>query len=117
MIGAFRLQSRTHLEQRFLDTGSDTGWRFRQFVKLSRYLPNRTRMSLEIYDEMFLDLNGTDWGQRSGFSQNRLFIGLGVRLDERRRSRIEVGYLNQFLNRSRQDRINQILSVNLFASF
>jgi hypothetical protein len=35
------VSTRTRLEQRFLNTGDDTGWRFRQFLKLTTTLIKR----------------------------------------------------------------------------
>lgn len=116
-VGAFGFQSRTRLEQRFLDTGSETGWRFRQFVKASWSLPGDSRFSLAGYDEVFLNMNETDWGQRIGFAQNRLFLGVGIKLGESRRTKLEVGYLNQRIDGVTNDRMNHILSINLFLNF
>ncbi len=113
-IGNIDFQSRTRLEQRFLDNGSGTGWRFRQFVKVGWDLPHLSRFSLVGYDEVFFDLNDTDWGQRTGFAQNRLFAGLGAKLGD---AKVEVGYLNQYLNRSGADNMNHIFSLNLFLNF
>jgi hypothetical protein len=36
--GSLGFQSRTRLEQRFVENGSDTGWRFREFVKATHPL-------------------------------------------------------------------------------
>jgi uncharacterized protein DUF2490 len=111
------LSSRTRLEQRFLNTGDEVGWRFRQFVKGTRPIAADSRLYLSVYDEVFVDLNDTDWGQRSGISQNRLFLGLGWKFGSSTRpgpASLEVGYLNQFINRPRIDRMNHILSINLF---
>ena len=116
-IGAIGFQSRTRLEQRFLDTGSATGWRFRQFVKTSWNIGGASRFSLEAYDEVFMNMNRTDWGQRTGFAQNRLFLGVGMKLGDRGRTKIEVGYLNQYLDRVNRDVENHILSLNLFLNF
>ena len=117
-IGRFSLASRTRLEQRFLDTGDNVGWRFRQFVKVALPIAAKSRLFLAAYNEAFFDLNDTDWGQRAGFSQNRLFVGLGWKFDSPAREgslSVEVGYLNQFIhNQSKTDRINHILSINLF---
>ena len=115
------LSSRTRLEQRFLDTGDDLGWRFRQFVKGTIPIAGNSQLFLSVYDEVFFDLNGTDWGQSSGFSQNRLFLGLGWRFDPPLRGvplSVEVGYLNQLIRkRSSSDRLNHILSINFFLNF
>ena len=116
-IGDVALQSRTRLEQRFLDTGARTGWRFRQFVKASWNLQPQSRYSLVGYEEVFVDLNDTDFGQSTGFSQNRLFAGLGMGLDGGGRARLEVGYLNQFSSGTTIDTMNHLLSINLFLNF
>ena len=120
-IGRLKLSSRTRLEQRFLDTGDDIGWRFRQFVKGTFPIAVDGRLFLSAYDEIFFDLNGTDWGQRSGVSQNRMFAGLGWKFGSRPSSgplTVEVGYLNQFVRkRSADDELNHILSINLFVNF
>lgn len=116
-LGEVALQSRTRLEQRFLDTASDTGWRFRQFVKAGWQLPSSDRFSLEAYEEAFFNLNDTRWGQDTGFAQNRLFAGVGMKLGDQNRTKVEVGYLNQFIERGSVDSLNHILSINLFLKF
>ena len=58
------VSSRSRLEQRFVETGSDTGWRLRQFVKVDRPFYESSRGSFVVWDEMMLDLNTTDWGQQ-----------------------------------------------------
>ena len=116
-IGSVDFQSRTRLEQRFLDTGSGAGWRFRQFFKASWDFPGQSRFGLAAYEEAFVDLNDTNWGQRSGFSQNRVFVGLGLKLGDQKRSKLELGYLNQYLSRPGSDRMRHILSANLFVTF
>lgn len=116
----FDLSSRTRLEQRFLDSGDDAGWRFRQFLKTKVPVTAGSRLFLSIYDEVFVDLNGTDWGQRKGFAQNRFFLGLGWKIGSEEvqgTPSLEVGYLNQFVDRRRVDRMNHILSINLFLTF
>jgi hypothetical protein len=76
-LNGINFLSRTRLEQRFRDDGSDTGWRLRQFMKAAYPLPGNPNMSLVAYDELFFGLNDTDWGTRSGFDRNRLFLGVG----------------------------------------
>ncbi len=112
---AFRFVVRPRLEQRFVETGSDTGWRLRQFVGASYPLPGEPRLALAAYDEIFFSLNDTDWGAQSGVSQNRLFAGLTWQLSEE--ATIGAGYLNLFLNRRTTDRMNHLISINLFLTF
>ena len=114
-VEGFSLQSRTRLEQRVIDR--ELGWRLREFVKATLPLTEDRRLFLSGYDELFIDLDDTDWGQRAGFRQNRAFAGLGWRLDEKRGVTLEGGYLNQWISRRGRDRVNHILSLNLFLDF
>jgi len=114
-LDPFTLTSRTRLEQRFHESGDDVGWRFRQFLRLD-YLIEGSPARLVAWDELFFDLNETDWGADPGFRQNRLFAGVGWDLDEA--WRFETGYLNQYFHRSsRADSMNHVLSVNFFATW
>jgi hypothetical protein len=117
--GAIRtttLSSRTRMEQRFLSTGSDTGWRLREFVKASRPLAARTIWSVVVSDEFFLNLNSTDFGATAGSDRNRFFIGPGVALS--RAVVMEIGYLNQYTFRSNgPDKNDHLFATNLFWSF
>lgn len=90
-----RLTGRSRLEQRFRETGDDTGWRLRQFFRWERRFAG-SRWSPVVANEVFFNFNDADWGQRSGFDQNRLFIGGAYRLSEK--VRLEGGYLNNILN-------------------
>ena len=111
------LFSRTRLEQRFLSNGDDTGWRFRQFSKYTHPL-HAERLYLSIWDEVFVNINSTDFGAESGFGQNRAFVGLGVHLDAAKHFRFELGYMNQFIaNENRPDAMNHIISTNLFIRY
>lgn len=116
-VGGFSFSSRTRLEQRFRDDGDDTGWRLRQFFKAAYALPGSSNVSLVGYDELFFGLNETDWGARSGFDRNRLFLGVGWRLGQSSNS-LEIGYLNQYIDSaSGNDLMEHILSLNLFLNY
>ena len=109
-----KLSGRSRLEQRFRPTGDDTGWRFRQFVRWARLIEN-TDFSFVVWDEVFLGINDTDWGQRDGFDQNRLFVGAAWQLNER--FRLEGGYLNNILDTPLgRDQTNHNISLTLFTS-
>lgn len=112
-----KLATRTRLEQRFLSNGNDTGWRFRQFVKYTH--PAFTdRFYASVWDEVFVNINSTNFGADSGFGQNRLFVGLGVFVDTDRHFRFELGYMNQFINSpSSADQMNHIISSSLFIRY
>lgn len=111
------LSSRTRLEQRFVDQSGDLGWRFRQFIKVTQPIAAGKRLYLSVFDEIFFDLNDTDWGQQSGFAQNRMFAGVGWKLFASGKLSTEIGYLNQFVRSgSGSNRMNHILSINLFVN-
>jgi hypothetical protein len=111
---AVALTSRTRLEQRFPEGTGEAGHRLRQFVRVTRRARDGGAGYLTAYDEVFVELNDTDWGQRAGIRQNRAFAGLGWFIDRQRRTAIEVGYLNQWIDRAGTDRVSHLLSVNLF---
>jgi hypothetical protein len=107
------LSSRSRLERRRLSDGDDTGWRARQMLRFVRPLtdPQRTRALVSV--EGFAAFDDTDWGARSGFDQLRSFVGVEVPL--KGKSTIEVGYLNQLVNRTAGDlRVNHVASLSLF---
>ena len=111
--GDLSFQSRSRLEQRFVSSGSGTGWRYRQLVKLGYPLPLSPRLSLVGLDELFFDLNSTDWGARAGFSQNRLFVGLSWRFDDAGRWVGEIGYQNQYIRSRGSEAMNHLARVQL----
>jgi hypothetical protein len=114
-VDDWKLSHRSRLEQRFVETGNDTGLRFRQQFRLERTLPAFTDLSFVGWDEIFYNLNDTDWGAEAGFDQNRAFAGVGFTMDPNCRWRTEIGYLNQVTaSSSGPDRVNHILSVNFY---
>ena len=115
--GELTVQSRTRLEQRFLEDQSEEGWRLRQLFKTTVPVVEDKSTFVSIWDEMFWDLGDTDWGQRAGFRQNRAFLGLGQFLDEKKSVSIEVGYLNQWVDRTDEDRLNHVLLIAFFMTF
>lgn len=107
-----RFATRTRLEQRFVEGSNDTGLRFRQRVELA--YPSTSRVYATVNDEVFVNLNDTDYGALAGFDQNRFFVGPGWAVDEDRHVRIEAGYLNQYIDRpNRNDAMNHILVMLL----
>jgi Protein of unknown function (DUF2490) len=112
-FGAFT--SRSRFEQRWQSNGSEVGGRFRQMFKISWPIPFHPAASLVGWDEVFIHLNDTDWGARQGFDQNRGFAGIGYRVVPP--VLVEIGYMNQYINRSTIDHMNHILSFNLFLDF
>ena len=112
---AMKFALRSRLEQRIIELGSDTGLRFRQLVRGQRALRGCPRLTFVVWDELFINMNDTDWGARSGFDQNRLFVGFGYKRFSSSKWRTEIGYLNQAVNNvGPTNRSNHILSVNFF---
>ena len=112
-----RLAGRTRLEQRFFEGDGETGWRLRQFFKTTVPLGADRGPFVSLWDELFYDLHDTDFGQRRGLRQNRAFVGLGWHLGGARRTTLEVGYLNQWIDRPNVDGLNHVLSVNVFMAW
>ena len=112
----FSLASRSRVEQRTIEGADDTGWRLRQFVKLTRPFAQHPRWYWSLWDELFLNLNDTDWGADGGIDQNRVFAGVGYRLAPN--ARAEVGYMNQLVRREqRDDASNHITSLTVLLRF
>jgi hypothetical protein len=108
------LTGRTRLEQRFRETGDDTGWRVRQFVRWERRFEG-SPLSPVIANELFVNVNDADWGQQSGFDQNRLFAGGAWRVSKN--VRLEGGYLHNRLNTAGPGgQTNHNVFFNLFLS-
>ncbi len=114
-IDKVTIQNRTRLEERRLDSGKETGFRLRQMLKASMPLEVNPKLSLIVSDELFMDLNHTDWGVRGGFDQNRLFLGAGYVFNPH--AKMEAGYLNQYVNSTPIDKMNHVLSGTLAFTF
>jgi Protein of unknown function (DUF2490) len=116
-VGDWNLISRSRLEQRFIEDRGETGWRWRQMLRGTAPVFGVSSPFLAASDELFFDLNDTSWGQRDGLRQNRAFAGLGWFLNAAKTVSLEVGYLNQWLDRPDEDRMNHAISINLFTNF
>jgi hypothetical protein len=113
----FTFAARTRLEQRLVESFDDTGLRLRQFVRAQKDLGLCSKHTFVVWDELFIAFNDTDWGQRSGFDQNRAFVGFGFKRHHASNWHVEIGYMNQTVNqRGPADRSNHILAVNVFRS-
>ena len=113
--------SRTRFEQHFFDIpgSSDVAQLFRQMLKLTTPIPLVSpNISLVVWNEIFTNLNSTDAGTQSGFNQNRAFAGMGYRINKN--MSVEVGYMNQYINRPNNPRLDQmlhVLSVTMLLNF
>ncbi len=114
-MNGIKLQSRTRFEQRRLEQASDTGYKLRQMLRATKTLEDAPSIYLAAWDEFFVYLNDTDWGAKQGFDQNRLFLGLGAKLNPT--LVLEVGYLNQYVNTQQTNAMNHVLSTTLTLNF
>jgi hypothetical protein len=108
---------RSRLEQRFHDVDDKTAHRFRQMVRRSIPVNQSPTLSYLVWDEIFFNLNNTLWAGDDGFAQNRLFAGVLYKTSKQ--SRLELGYMNQYVNGSNgaDNQSNHILSTSLFMQF
>lgn len=114
-IDGIRLRSWTRLEQRKFESAGDIGHKVRQRVAINIPFAHYPNLSTLISNEYHHNLNSTDYGARSGFDQNRLFLGLAWKASPQ--SLIEIGYLNQYVNRRNEDAMNHVLATTLYYNF
>lgn len=110
--GAPLVLSRTRLEQRLIDGRDGMVWRLRQFVRVQAPIQGTRGAQLVVFSEGFFNLNSTSWGAREGIDQWRNFIGVGLPLLPN--ARIELGYMNQHINKIGQDQSNHIINSTVF---
>ncbi|MGF1462502.1 MAG: DUF2490 domain-containing protein [Maricaulaceae bacterium] len=101
------VSGRTRLEQRFLSSGDETGWRLRQFFRYMK--PLSRRWTATAWNETFIALNDADFGAETGFDQNRVFAGLRWRAHPR--FSLEGGYLFNNIRAGSQENHNISLSI------
>ncbi|WP_036302350.1 DUF2490 domain-containing protein [Methylotenera sp. L2L1] len=109
------IQSRTRLEQRFIENSDDTGHKLRQMFRVVTPSGVHFKLSWVFYDEYFINLNNTDYGAQKGFDQNRAFLGGNWALYPD--TKLEIGYLNQYVKTKQADLVNHVLSTTLNFSF
>jgi uncharacterized protein DUF2490 len=106
-IGSGTLTARSRLEQRFIEGAGNAVWRVRQLLRYQRPFKANGSVAPVVWDEVFVQLN-SNTRARSGLDQNRGFVGVGITLSPK--ARVEMGYMNQFINGVAQDRMNHVLS-------
>lgn len=114
-ISSVTFGSRSRLEERRRGGFQKTGHRLRQMIKANLPLKFHSKLSVVVYDELFVNLNHTDWGAKQGIDQNRIFIGGNWRLNKH--TYFEAGYLNQFVNKTAVNLENHVVSATLGFKF
>lgn len=114
--GGLRITGRSRLEQRVVEGDLDLGWRLRQQLRAQHPLARgRGAPAAVLWTEPFLQLDDTRWGARSGIDQWRTFAGVAIPVG--RRLTLEPGYMQQRVAQPGRDRVNDIVSVNVFVRF
>jgi len=114
-IYGINFSSRSRLEQRWRENGDDTSYRFRQMIRASMPLSIYPKLTVVAFDELFINLNNTDWNVDRGNDQNRAFLGVSWAFSQS--TSVESGYLNQYVNTRNTDRVNHVLATTLRLSF
>jgi hypothetical protein len=96
-VGEFSFEHRYRLEQRFIDFGETTDTQHRARYRLQVTLPLTNTFFINVYDEVFLNL------QDQIFDQNRLYGALGVHITEN--ASLQLGYLKNHFNTVNFDKI------------
>ncbi|MGB5376444.1 DUF2490 domain-containing protein [Muriicola sp.] len=96
-VGQFLFEHRYRLEQRFIDFGESTDTQHRARYRLQVTLPLTNTFFINVYDEVFINL------QDEIFGQNRLYAAIGVHITEN--SSLQLGYLKNHFNEANFDRI------------
>lgn len=112
------LASRTRLEERMRTHGpgeGETELRLRQRFRTAYAFGHDLPFQGIVSDELMFFLNETNFSSEPGFSENRLFVGLGYRAPG---IAVEVGYLNQYIGgHASFHRENHVLSTSLTFQF
>ncbi len=105
-IRSLRMQHRYRFEQRFVE--SDFRLRFRYFLGLAypvmKIEDTDKELYLSAYNEIFLNT------VNNVFDRNRLYGGIGFKINKS--VRLELGYMNQFLNGGSRDQLNIVTFLN-----
>jgi hypothetical protein len=106
------LSSRNRLEIRRIAGAGGTALRYRNQLRAALPL-GKTKWSLVMYDEPFINLNTVGNGPRSGFNQNWFFFGINRKISKSVSA--EVGYLNNYVNNplNSTDRMNHVIMISM----
>ncbi|MFL0356104.1 DUF2490 domain-containing protein [Erythrobacter sp. GH1-10] len=110
--GGFKLTSRNRLEQRFYEESDQTSWRYRNLVQAT--VPITERNDLVLYTEPFIGLNDVPFN-REGVANWRNFAGVSFPVSDA--ITFTPGYLNQYVVRDGEDRMDHIANIGVTARF
>lgn len=104
---------RARLESRYLEETTESfepAARARYLIRAEQNQVNK--YNFVVWNELFLNLNHTNWNGDQTNDRNRLFIGLKKAFFNS--NRFEIGYLNQFIPRETGDVSEHIATVYMF---
>ncbi len=107
-----RVTSRNRFEQRFFEEDGETGLRYRNQIQLTA--PISDSNNLVLYTEPFIGVNETRFN-RGGIALWRNFAGVSVPLADG--ISVTPGYLNQYVFRDGEDRMDHIANIGITARF
>ncbi|TRD12225.1 DUF2490 domain-containing protein [Erythrobacter insulae] len=107
-----KLTSRNRFEQRFFEEDGETGLRYRNQVQLTAPISEKT--NLVLYTEPFIGVNETRFN-RGGVALWRNFAG--VSFPVAKGVSFTPGYLNQYVVRSGEDRMDHVANFGVTARF
>jgi hypothetical protein len=84
-------------------------------ARLTYPIAGRSDLLYVLRDEIFFNLNDTEYGALSGFEQNRVFAGAAI--FPRPKTRLEIGYMNIFSRGRPANQMDHVLATNLFLKF
>lgn len=97
-------EHRYRFEQRFIDFGDSNDTRYRARYRLQLTLPLTQLVFINVYNEIFLNLQG------NVFDQNRLYGAIGFKITPA--SSVQVGYLKNHFPTAHYDRLQLGFFIN-----
>lgn len=91
--------TRFRFEERLIQNTTQTSYRTRAFARIHRYLSDDQKLGFSLWDELFWNINTINNGPKSGFDQNRIFLGPHFKLSPQ--ARLETGYINVLTGKGR----------------
>ncbi|MFN0064400.1 MAG: DUF2490 domain-containing protein [Myxococcaceae bacterium] len=114
--GQLSLINRTRFEQRFIEASGGVSLRLRHQVRVVWRFTPTSRWGLVAAEELFVNLNAVVGAPAAGFDQNRALLGVNWKAQDP--LQLELGYMNNFVNRPllTEDRMNHIVRLAVTAT-
>jgi len=107
---------RVRIEERFIEDTGSTQIRLRYMLRSIFPFGKLKKWAWVIYDELFVNATSVANGPESGIDQNRLFVGINRKFNERINA--DLGYQLQYINEKSpvEDKFNHVILINIFAN-